>query len=230
MHVKNKGVPVRVYIVRHGETQDNLDGIIQGHRDTSLNSNGLEQARMAGEALKDAKLGIAFSSDLSRAVKTAEAILQHHPGITLHKRTELRERDMGELGGQHVGVGMGRAPRGLEPISEMAARAKSWWTEAVIPWIKAQGNAELEDGKWRAEGPRDVLIVSHGGFIGVLVQALQKGTVRVGEGVKLSKCLNASITVIEIDSVSTKGKISRYSDVSHLTGSMVEENADVQEP
>lgn len=67
-----KGVVVRVYIVRHGETQANRDGIIQGQRDTALNAAGLEQARMVGEALKDAKLGIAFSSDLSRAVKVRE--------------------------------------------------------------------------------------------------------------------------------------------------------------
>lgn len=60
---------MRVYIVRHGETQENRDGIIQGQQDTSLNVIGLEQARMVGEALKDATLGVAFSSDLSRAVK-----------------------------------------------------------------------------------------------------------------------------------------------------------------
>ena len=65
----SKGMAVRVYIVRHGETQENRDGVIQGQRDTFLNANGLEQARMVGDALKDAKLGIAFSSDLSRAVK-----------------------------------------------------------------------------------------------------------------------------------------------------------------
>ena len=65
----SKGVVVRVYIVRHGETQENRDGIIQGQQDTFLNAIGSEQARMVGEALKDAKLGIAFSSDLSRAVK-----------------------------------------------------------------------------------------------------------------------------------------------------------------
>ena len=65
----SKGVAVRVYIVRHGETQANRDGIIQGQQDTFLNAIGSEQARMVGEALKDAKLGIAFSSDLSRAAK-----------------------------------------------------------------------------------------------------------------------------------------------------------------
>jgi probable phosphoglycerate mutase len=60
---------VRVYIVRHGETQENMDGVIQGQRDTALNANGEGQAWMVGEALKDAKIGVAFSSDLSRAVK-----------------------------------------------------------------------------------------------------------------------------------------------------------------
>ena len=60
---------MRVYIVRHGETQENKDGIIQGQQDTKLNANGEEQAWMVGEALKDAKIGIAYSSDLSRAVK-----------------------------------------------------------------------------------------------------------------------------------------------------------------
>lgn len=60
---------VRVYIVRHGETQANRDGIMQGQQDTSLNANGMEQARMVGEALKAANIGVAYSSDLSRAVK-----------------------------------------------------------------------------------------------------------------------------------------------------------------
>ena len=60
---------MRVYIVRHGETQENRDKIMQGQQDTFLNAIGLEQARMVGEALKDAKLGVAFSSDLSRAAK-----------------------------------------------------------------------------------------------------------------------------------------------------------------
>jgi probable phosphoglycerate mutase len=74
---------VRVYIVRHGETQENRDGIIQGQQDTALNAVGLEQARMVGEALKDAKLGVAFSSDLSRALKVRGSnqtrSIQSHP-------------------------------------------------------------------------------------------------------------------------------------------------------
>jgi len=228
----SKGVTVRVYIVRHCETQENREVVIQGQQDTSLNAIGLEQATMVGEALKDVKLGIAFSSDLSRAVKTAEAILLHHPGIDLNKRVELRERGMGELEGKHAGAVLGHAPRDMEPISRMTERAHAWWCEAVVPWIKAWDVAEpgnSEDASM--EGRRDVLIVSHGGLIGVLLQALRKGTMRVDshKGVRFGKCMNASITVIEVDSASASGKLTRYSDISHLTGPMVEENVDVQD-
>lgn len=60
---------MRVYLIRHGETQENRNGMIQGQQDTELNANGVRQAWMVGEALKDARIGVAFSSDLSRAVK-----------------------------------------------------------------------------------------------------------------------------------------------------------------
>lgn len=137
---------------------------------------------------------------------------------------------MGELEGEHVGVALGHVPRDVEPISRMTERAHAWWREAVVPWIKAWDATELGNGEDGAmEGRKDVLIVSHGGLIGVLLQVLRKGTVRVEKGVRLTKCMNASITVIEVDTASGNGKLTRYSDVSHLTGPMVEENVDVQD-
>jgi probable phosphoglycerate mutase len=60
-------IALRVYLVRHGETQWNRDGIIQGQQDTELNEMGLQQARLLGDALKDLKFSLAFSSDLKRA-------------------------------------------------------------------------------------------------------------------------------------------------------------------
>lgn len=135
---------------------------------------------------------------------------------------------MGELEGQCADVVLGHAPRDMEPVSRMTARAKSWWSEAVVPWMKAH-EASVGDGQGPAEGRRDVLIVSHGGLISILLQALRRGTVRVDSGVRLTKCMNASITVIEIDPATAKGKIVRCSDTSHLAGPMVEENVDVQD-
>jgi broad specificity phosphatase PhoE len=117
----------------------------------------------------------------------------------------------------------------MEPVSRMAVRANAWWHEDVVPWVKAQDADDPGTSEDVTERRRDVLIVSHGGLIGVLLQTLRRGTVRMESGVRLTKCMNASITVIEVDSASARGTLTRYSDVSHLTGPMVEENADVQD-
>ena len=123
---------------------------------------------------------------------------------------------------------LGHAPSDVEPISMMTERAYAWWGEAVMPWVKAQDTAGPGDAS--VEGRRDVLIVSHGGLIGTLLQALRSETaMRVDKGVQLTKCMNASITTIVIDSRSTTGNLTRYSDVSHLAGPMVEENVDVRD-
>ena len=87
----------------------------------------------------------------------------------------------------------------------------------------------MGDGQGPPEEPRNVLVVSHGGLIGILLQALRRGTVRVDNGVRVTKCMNASITVIEVDPATAKGKIVQYSDTSHLAGPMVEDNVDVQD-
>lgn len=119
-------------------------------------------------------------------------------------------------------------PKGMEPISNMTTRANTWWREIVIPWVKVCWDA-AEPGHGTSQGRRDVLIVSHGGFIGILLKSLCKRTVRVERGVQLTRCINGSITVVEIEKVSGEGRITRYSDVSHLKAPVVEDNADVQE-
>ena len=60
-------VVARVYIVRHGETDHNRQGIVQGQLDTPLNEAGVEQARLAADALEDTPFEVAYSSDLQRA-------------------------------------------------------------------------------------------------------------------------------------------------------------------
>ena len=60
---------VTVYLVRHGETQANREGIMQGQLDTELNAEGLDQARRTAAALDRVRFAAAHSSDLARAVK-----------------------------------------------------------------------------------------------------------------------------------------------------------------
>lgn len=65
--MSEKGVAARIYLVRHGETTANREGIIQGQTDTKLNELGVKQASLVAGALKAVTFDLAFSSDLSRA-------------------------------------------------------------------------------------------------------------------------------------------------------------------
>lgn len=104
----------RIYLIRHGETNENREGIIQGQMDTELNEVGCEQAYLCGQALIDVPFTMGFTSDLKRASKvclppnflnyrvgslretscqTAEIILAQQPTpVRLVKDAGLRER------------------------------------------------------------------------------------------------------------------------------------------
>ena len=69
---------VTVILVRHGETEWNRREIFRGRADVELNERGREQAKALGAALEGGNLDAVYSSPLSRAVETAEAIAQPH--------------------------------------------------------------------------------------------------------------------------------------------------------
>lgn len=85
-------------LIRHGETEWNATGRIQGHRSVPLNARGLQQAHAVALRLKSESFDALYSSDLSRAVQTAEAIVQQ-TGHAIHTDPRLREWDLGVLSG-----------------------------------------------------------------------------------------------------------------------------------
>ena len=88
----NRVSRTRVYIVRHAETEENKQKIIQGHLDTNLNSEGERQADLVAKVLKDIPFDVAYSSNLKRAMDTAKRILVHHPGVEVQPHIAIRER------------------------------------------------------------------------------------------------------------------------------------------
>lgn len=87
-----------IYLVRHGETLWNLEGRIQGHRDSDLTPLGLRQAEAVAQTLKERKIRAIYSSSLGRALKTA-AILAWHLKVEMQPRRELWECSWGEWEG-----------------------------------------------------------------------------------------------------------------------------------
>ena len=68
-------MPKRIIIVRHGQTVENKQKILQGHLDTLLDDDGKKQAQAAAELLKNEKIDLFFSSDLKRSYHTAQEVV-----------------------------------------------------------------------------------------------------------------------------------------------------------
>ncbi|MBI2021337.1 histidine phosphatase family protein [Candidatus Daviesbacteria bacterium] len=90
----------RFYIVRHGESELNLAGLIAGQLDSPLTESGREQAKKTGQLLQAVDFKAAFSSDLKRARETAEIILEGQSDVLPLTLTPLlRERHFGRFQG-----------------------------------------------------------------------------------------------------------------------------------
>ena len=89
----------RIILVRHGETDWNKEQIFRGRIDVPLNSTGLKQAKATGVALKDYKIDAIYSSTLSRAMETANAISAFHPNIKVREANNFLDIDFGKWQG-----------------------------------------------------------------------------------------------------------------------------------
>ena len=141
-------------LVRHGETDWNAEGRLQGHTDRPLNEYGRRQARRLADELAGEELAAIYSSDLLRARETAE-ILGERLGLPVVLEPELREKNWGNWEGLTPAERDGVAFAG-ESTEEHAAR-----TLRALRRIAARH----PDGR--------VLVVTHGGSLRrVQVEAL----------------------------------------------------------
>ena len=156
-----------LYIVRHGETDWNKMGKYQGITDVPLNENGLNQAKACGEALKDITFDRILSSDLSRALVTAETIRGNRTTpITVDKR--LRELNFGDWEAMLFSDIEARWP-GL--IDEMYLRPH------LVKVPNGESFKDLQDRAWAGleeflhenDEEETLLVVCHGGTIRTLL-------------------------------------------------------------
>lgn len=85
---------MKLYMVRHGQSETNLAGRFTGWAQVNLTEQGVADARRAGEYLKDLHFDRIYSSDLIRAVQTAQNAI---PGCDPIRLEALREIGLGEL-------------------------------------------------------------------------------------------------------------------------------------
>ena len=90
-----------LYLVRHGETEDNVRQIMQGQTQGALTEHGREQAMEVRELMRGRPIDAVVSSDLKRSVDTARIIAEPH-GLTVDQTPLLRERDWGGFTGRYI--------------------------------------------------------------------------------------------------------------------------------
>lgn len=88
----------QITIIRHGETHWNLEQKYQGQLDSDLTGKGIRQVKKTAQLLKNKPFDVFYSSDLGRAVESAE-ILNHDLNLDITLCPELRERNFGVIQG-----------------------------------------------------------------------------------------------------------------------------------
>lgn len=206
----------RFCLIRHGETNWNAERRLQGHTDTPLNSRGEMQARLMAQALKNAKLSfdVLYSSDLQRAVHTADAIVQSF-GVKNNIDSALRERHFGVLQGlsidqaplahpeiwqAHIARQLDHDLAGGESILQFAARV-----EGAIERLRV-----LHRGK-------TILLVSHGGSLDMMYRIASKQSLNSERIVSVP---NASLNWITHNDQGWS--VERWADIRHLQDGALE--------
>lgn len=168
----------QLVIFRHGQSIWNLENKFTGWVDVDLTPKGVDEAKAAGEKIKNFKFDHAYSSDLQRAQKTMATALEvaKHAPLTPVYNKALNERMYGDLQGldktetaKKFGEDQVKiwrrsfdiAPPNGESLKDTAARVLPYFEKEIAPKLKAGKN---------------VIVVAHGNSLRALIMHLEKMT------------------------------------------------------
>ncbi|MBU5690297.1 MAG: histidine phosphatase family protein [Candidatus Aenigmatarchaeota archaeon] len=194
---------MKLFIIRHGQTDANVKGLMQGWLDYKLNENGVKQAKLLAKRLKKEKIDVFYSSDLKRAVMTAEEILKYHKKH-LVKTSLLRELNFGEL----EGVTYEKYVEILRCYCLKKHEFRNPKGESYQD-IKRRVNLFLRD-VMRKHKNQNVAIIAHGITNRTIIAEL------LGIGPEKAAEIKQENTCINIIEISSKPKLLMLNDYSHL--------------
>jgi uncharacterized phosphatase len=186
-----------ICIVRHGETDWNALGKLQGQTDIPLNITGIQQAQECRELLKKTNWDVIITSPLKRARQTAE-IINRDLNVPLIEMSDLMERGFGDAEGMNLEERLSSFPNGDYSNQE----DNGIFTKRVMAGID-QINDRFSGGK--------VLIVSHGAVINEILSNLSNGEIGSGKTDLINACIN------NISYCDNQYKIIDYNQISHLS-------------
>ena len=199
---------MKLYIIRHGQTDWNIAKKIQGRQDIPLNERGHFQAQCLGKAMENRPITAVFSSPQIRAMETAIAVASP-AGVPV-----IPVRDLMEI---NYGVWEGKTEEEL--LRDDRALYEAWWShpaETAPPEGESihQVNERCRQA-WKEIKPQltgDAAIVAHGGLLAHFMEQLLGS-----ESVAASTVAhNASITTIEYEPETERFTLVEFDDYRHL--------------
>ena len=201
--------PLLLVLLRHGQSEWNLENLFTGWKDPDLTPAGVEEAKAAGRRLKARGLAfdLCFTSALVRAQHTLDLALVElgQTGLPIVRDQALNERDYGDLSGLNKDEARKRwgeeqvhlwrrsydvPPPGGESLKDTVARALPYYCQHILP---------------AALGGKRVLVAAHGNSLRALVMVLDQLTpktipsMELATGVPIVYRLNADSTVASKD-------------------------------
>lgn len=166
---------MRLYLIRHGETDWNIVKRLQGATDIPLNENGEKLARITGEGMRDIPLDLIFTSPLKRAYRTAE-LIRGERKIPIVEETRIREICFGDYEGL-----VSRSEGYSIPDPDFKfffTKTECYRTppngESIDALLERTGDF-LEDLKGRKDlQDKTILISSHGAAVRALLSNIEK--------------------------------------------------------
>lgn len=186
-----------ICLVRHGETDWNALGKLQGRTDIQLNETGIIQAEECSEFLKSAQWDVIITSPLKRAKQTAE-IINKNLNVSLIEMKDFLERDYGDAEGMVLEERISAFPDKSYPNQEDRLTLNN----RIMTGIQ-EINQRYEENK--------ILLIAHGAVINAILTVLSNGKIGSGK----TKLLNACISNIYFHQ--DRWRIKDFNQISHLS-------------
>jgi alpha-ribazole phosphatase/probable phosphoglycerate mutase len=202
---------MKIYLIRHGQTDWNIEGRIQGTLDIPLNETGRRQAELLAKGMDSRPVSRIFSSTLTRAMETAERISSRQE-VEICPMTQLIEAEFGKWEGMT-----------WDEIMETYPKEYRLWTlnpDEVSPPGGETQDQVISRCIWAVReilritgGREDIAIVSHGCTIAYLISFMIRNHPET-ESIVIE---NASITTVNYNPLTEDFMLLEMNDTSHFS-------------
>lgn len=165
MPLLNRAPATRIWFIRHGETDWNVEKRIQGQSDIPLNAAGRAQALAMAYNAGHIRFDALYSSDLTRALDTAQALAQR-AGVEVRVLPALRERHFGIFQGLTAAEGAQRHPQAYAHYRARDPHYDFETGESMTAF--AARIADAVGRMVRQHAGRTIAAVTHGGVLDIL--------------------------------------------------------------